>query len=200
MRDVPRAYLRSILGANCTSGTDEARTLVSLALDELEPLFQNAESGRYVLSKKEGVDESEVVTAITLATGKFVRSVEWVTPRFNAPVPLFFCNVDSVGLEFNVYGNMDPHMWQRLGDQRLRVLRSVIQTFWRPLCDSIDPATPLHMLRDRICRITFYYLCAVMDGDEEKVSRLTPLIRLLPRAVPMREIQDRSCTWLVFAE
>jgi hypothetical protein len=176
----------------------------------LEPLFVNAEQGKYDLYPKDRLKKNLVGRAISPAVGgrmsyvyfvscsQPVRREEWMSAdAFRYTRELAFAQT--------VRRSVDPWL-----DEVLK--REYSATFVHGYADK-DEATALfrrafgnrlHVAINEnlfsgaaypVEAILIHFLAFALTGNESMVERLTPLVRLLPRAIPLGRHADREDTW-----
>ncbi|MFH1098585.1 MAG: hypothetical protein V1723_01495 [Candidatus Uhrbacteria bacterium] len=197
---------------------------VQEAMTLLKPFFRNAERGTYPLAKGEKLDLAEAARAIATATGRKVGRIVVVSREHPFPIPkpgwmteeayqdllwegfpvLFWVSIvwDSQrpgkGLRGNIGdvldGSVEDDLWDNfvssLWSRLARTLHDDLKgSFW----DRIDESDLWRCLEDGL----FYFLAFAFLDDDANIKRLTPLIRLFPRAIPLGEKRDESGTWIV---
>lgn len=164
------------------------KTLVLGAFKELQPFFAKAETGVYDLFPASELVASEMAQAISLAIGKKVEKVIFVSEAHPFPKPEWM----SQGAYENSLGDSlgGGSLGDSLGGGNLEssLWRSLRDNFWGSLRDSLGSS---------LWRSLFYFTGFALAGKKEEVARLTPLVKLLPKAIPLGEKKDEPGVWLV---
>lgn len=177
-----------------------------ICMKEFEPFYLKAESGRHDLAKEEDVDVEEVKKSLKLATGRRVVNVVFVSVSGTTERPEWLTEkAVHYGFEFSLMHSLQnwfgENRFQRAGPNPSR--RRFDRCFWS---DYQDLATGIATgeLWGLMCDVEanlWTSLCYLLDftlGDDQmQIDRITPLIRILPRAMPLCEMADEPGTWLV---
>lgn len=183
------------------------QTLVKPAMKELEPFFLLAEKGAYhhfASGNKEL--RAEAAKAIGKVLDIPAPKVVFVSPSHSSHHKLGWMSreefdaglwansennlVDSLSINFTDYlramlGNsLWESLWEPIGRSGL---------FTRSLWNGLNDAT----LWSGLTYSLFYYLGFTIIGEREKTDRFVPLIRLLPKAIPLSKKVDEPNTWFV---
>ena len=165
---------------------------VRSAMEEMEPFFLIAERGKYPLASESEELRAEAAKAIALAIGGAAPRVVFVSLANPYSKPERMSQeayVTSLGdslwasLWASIRASLGDRFWDSLGD---RFRDSLGDSLWASLGDSLWAS-----LGDSL----FYYLGFTIIGDRKMVKRLTPLIRLLPRAIPIGEKKGEPGVW-----
>jgi len=182
------------------------------ALEIIQPFFRPTEPPTYGLSSPDGIRSLEATDSLGRAIGQpvtraiFISAAE-VIGRAESPVP----DACVLALGEGLRQRLDDRLWHCLGnklwqDCGRRLWDSFPERFGQQLVQAIQGSlganrldSLLYGLRDVVgdCFTDglFYYLGAVAIGNEELARRFVPLIRLLPRAVPLGEKAGQTDTW-----
>lgn len=205
MGQVNRDLLQSFLSEHIQDG-DRVGWLMGL----LEPFFQRAESEAYEFAPEGELDFEGVKAAIARAVGQEVAGVNFVSLE-SSPKPKLGEHSFASGL------------WRNFGDTGLgdelafRLQTGLLDSLGDPISEVVlmDPMRKsLHTglyyklwgrpafsfmasLWDSLTVSLFYFLGFAVAGKAETSERLVPLIKLLPRAIPLGVKGDEPQTWLV---
>lgn len=182
------------------------------ALEIVQPFFRPTEPPTYGLSTPDKVRSLEATDSLSRAIGQpvtravFISAAE-VIGRSEPPSP----DNRDLSLSAGLRLRLNDRLWHCLGNklwqdcgrrlwdnfpERLgqRLVREIQDSLGANRLDSL-----LYDLRDVVGDCfsdgLFYYLGAVAVGDAELVRRFVPLMRLLPRVVPLGEKVGRTDTW-----
>ncbi|HTK04152.1 MAG TPA: hypothetical protein VL500_01080 [Candidatus Eisenbacteria bacterium] len=199
-----------------------AETLIG---ERLEPFFVIAETGAYAL--EEDIDESAAADAIARAIGRPVtgiialpsgRMLEEMNRRERAEHVADAGATLKDGLWLRIWREHADALDAALGgrDPRQPIyaafdralgwdLRRAFETRFRPVIGGLRWLNTTSALGDLLLlsgwngvqESLFYGLAFAAAGDETRLEQLTPLIELLPRAVPLCESAVRPGSWLV---
>ncbi|KPJ85610.1 hypothetical protein AMJ57_02535 [Parcubacteria bacterium SG8_24] len=189
--------------------------LIEPAMRTLEPFFRIAETGQHSLKERSDLKYEEVARAISLATGQEVRNIEFVSLShpFWAPDRIRWADDDS--LTGDIYCRLKKryrdNKWLMISwlwlDKGVLVnslsgsLHRGLEDSFRPSlnCDkpfSYYPCDNLGYWKILEWSLSAY-LFSVLAGDREEMERLTPLLELLPHAIPLGDTTDGFGYWLV---
>lgn len=196
----------------------KAPETVPEAMRLLEPFLLKAESGKYVLDEASELLAKSAEEAISMATDKEVTKAVLVSVKNPYPRPEWMCQKaheaslrDSLGDSFraSLWASFRASLGDSFGASLWDSLRA---SPWVSLWDSFR-ASPWARLRDSLraslgdslgdnlwysLKVSlFYHLGYTVTGDREKVARLTPLLELLPHAIPLGEKADEPGVWIV---
>ena len=149
---------------------------VRSAMEEMEPFFLIAERGKYPLASESEELRAEAAKAIALAIGGAAPRVVFVSLANPYSKP------ERMSQEAYVT-SLGDSLWASLWAS---IRASLGDRFWDSLGDRF---------RDSLGDSLFYYLGFTIIGDRKMVKRLTPLIRLLPRAIPIGEKKGEPGVW-----
>lgn len=218
MTQVNRDVLREFLLLYC-DGED-----VAIHMKRIEPLFQYAISGRYWFSKPEELDESWVAAAISGAINRIVNRIIFVSVDKLALKPdrkLYmsdegyeaYCKCRSAGLAMSLGEPLRPSLRISIGfgldkllsgkhltDMKDCLDRSIISgltTSFSHELKEIVGSDILFSLRGSVVESLRFYIGSIVAGSQKNLEILTPLIELLPRAIPLGFKKDEVGTYLV---
>lgn len=193
---VDRKKLQEFLETNA-----QKPELIPPAMELIEPLFRIAEAGRYALAPADDVHLWKAVEAINLAAALPVNRIVPVSAA--APGSWSDRRIDDEfhdRLRDSLVGSLadslkgDEELWVGLGLNYLATLGYI-------LTESLPVSLRRFGLWDGLLgslRVSPRFLLGfAVAGNEEKVARLTPLMCLLPRAIPIGQKADEPGTWLV---
>jgi len=197
----------------------------AVACERLEPFFLIAETGAY--APADVVDEARAAEAIACAIGRPVtgiitlpsgRMVGEMGRRERAEHLTFAGTTLKDGLWLRIWrehadaldvalGGRDPRQpIYRAFDQAVGLaLRKVFEARFRPVIGGLRWLNTTSALGDLLLlsgwngvqEALFYQLAFAAAGDEARVGRLTPLVELLPSAIPLCESATRPGHWLL---
>lgn len=218
MTQVNRDVLREFLLPYCDG---EA---VAIHMKRLEPLFQYAISGRYWFSKPEELDEGWVARAISGAINKTVDRIIFVSvdklafkpnrkPYMSDEGYEAYCKCRSAGLAMSLGEPLRPSLRISIGFGLSRLLSEKHLTDMKNCLDKsiisgltasfshelkeIVGSDILYSLRGSVVESLRFYIGSIVAGDQKYLGVLTPLIELLPQAIPLGFKKDESETYLV---
>lgn len=181
------------------------RRLIGPAMKTMEPFFLQVESGVWDLKASAELSEKDLARAITLATGRKVKKIDFVSRERRWPYPIVeqegFYEDDLYNRLFKGIGRRRwEKLWENLESHLILDLRKKYRVnlfkLNRDLMSYLYGCTRFQLiLEDGL----FYFLAFRLAGDREMVKRFTPLIKLLPHAIPLGEKEDEPGTWLVLA-
>jgi hypothetical protein len=209
MMKTDRTKLKEVLGE-----ADNQYGLIA----ELEPFFKNTDEGQYPLSPASEDLRAEALAVLRGLFGEVSASKvafvslsnpfpkpEWMTHevyksslldsfRDSLRVSLGSSLLDSLRVSFR--DSLRASLLPSLGSSLLDSLRdnlldsmeaSLTASFWDSIWDILG------------CSL-FYFLRFAIAGKAEGVEKLRPLIRLLPKAIPLGLKKDDLGTWLVLVD
>ena len=195
------------------------KTMVPPAMALFEPFFSIAEAQNYPLAAASDALCQEAAAAITAATGLTVTEVvaissadapdtrtAWLTEKaYRGSIQYKYSLGNSLrdgygrwaGLELSLSDRFGNGFWNGLGEG---FWMSVPGDLWHSL--QINLTGRYHVtLGDSLWYSLQISLCltlaSVVSGDEDRLERLAPLLRLLPRALPIGHAADEPGTWFV---
>lgn len=213
-----RSYLELL--RDLLSSVAGREAAVTDAIKALMSFMQKVATGKLIAPSASAVDPEEVVTAIGQATGQPVRGVIFVSAAEPFPRPAWVSKLtyrqlvaqafsDSVDqtLEERLRRRFSADLQRNFGLNKgfIRQLMVKVQTM---LSDALVEAfetglgwatgqRPPFGLAGNLRSAVFYLLAFAAAGDTSRVSELVPLVRLLPRAVPVGDLRHDPDTWLV---
>jgi len=190
------------------------KTMVPPAMALFEPLYRIAEAQNYPLAAANEALCQEATKALAAATGLTVTEVvaissadapdtrtAWLTEK--AYRGSIRCSLGNslrdgygswAGLELSLSDRFGNGFWNGLGEG---FWESVPDDLWQSLQVSLTGRYHVtlgyslwHSLQISLCLT----LGSVVSGDEDRLERLTPLLRLLPRALPIGHAADDTGT------
>ena len=189
--------------------------LLSGALETVEPFFANADRGTYDLEPAAGIDRFRTAKILNFALGRPVGEVIAVSaasPR--AEIRQHLRKTGGDPLSRAVRSGLGDALRPRLGDERWNGLWAALTESlrftayrnypWDRLYQSIASGLRgavsneiANTLRTGVWMSAFCHLGYAMIGDAAAVERMNPLMRLLPRHLPLVERQDKPASWIV---
>ena len=156
-----------------------------------EPLFRIAEAQSYPLAAASEALCQEAAAAIATATGLTVTEVvaissadapdtrtAWLTEKaYRGSIQYKYSLGNSLRDGYGRWAGLELSLSDRFGNG-----------FWMSV-----PGDLWHSLQISLCLT----LASVVSGDEDRLERLAPLLRLLPRALPIGHASDKLGTWFV---
>jgi hypothetical protein len=205
-----RAELRGLLG--------DAEHKYQLRA-EIEPLFERADRGEYPLSPESEELKGEALTALRSVFGEEVQRVFLVSLEHPFPRPVW---MTEEACKFGFWKSLQGYFVHRFSDrldgkrfwtiiqEKLEVKNednlagklgdiiriSILNSIGDNLGDSLRDSLMYHS-GNTLWNVLCYFLGYAICDDEEKVEKLRPLIRLLPKANPLGEKKDEPGTWIV---
>lgn len=194
--------------------TDDPRS-VGGALDAIEPIFDHVERGTYDLDRASEIDRYRIAKILNFALSRPVGQTIVVSLASPKPeVRQLLTKTSSDTLARVMRQNVGDGVKERLGDKRWPGLfQAVSETLrynnmpkypWDRLYQSVwqgvrGPVSSevAQTLRTNVFMPVVWYLGCAMLGDNEKIERLHPLMRLLSRHLPLVEHPDHPASWLV---
>jgi hypothetical protein len=187
-------------------------SVADAALRALWPLAQKAARGRYELAARVRIDAGEACAAIALATGLAVdRIVIESCPDHGAFLrPPYGGRVDfgrTLGgslldkrwpsLRSGLEARYGPE-WPAAKDEAWRCLRADIAEPLRlPFWD--DPSEgPRCGAGESVMTALFYMIGFAAAGDASRFASIAPLVRLLPKIVPVCEDPTQANAWIAY--
>lgn len=181
-------------------------TLAGRAVEVFGPFCQIAAKGQYLLAKPSSVLNREAKKALTLAFGKPVKRVIFLSAR--KPTPRYFrgqlkpdyledqlFDLFHEQLRRGLSQETEASLWYGLSDGLIEPLgqgfkrrHGVKGTIGALLADS---------LREVLEQGLFAYLGLVVLGNKEEAEKLEPLIQLLAKAIPIAQKRKKPATWFV---
>lgn len=173
-----------------------ARALMTRVTTTIQPVIDRMVGKEYTLVPGVRPDFEEVRTAVFMASGRFIRGI--------VPVP----HADFIArtapriardrsLERAMESMMGFRLLTALGNKKWSSHRRHFNyDVPVPLFAALQPAPdtlPFECFRSAL----FHYWGFALARQEQMLERLEPLIRLLPRAVPVGEIEGRPDVWAV---
>lgn len=186
MASVDRGVIRKILVEN---GVSAKRTDDTISL--MEPFYRMAEVGRYGLCEVSEIIERRAEEAIALVTGKEVNGIIFVSIKESFPEPKRMTT--PVACEVSLKASLMDSFWDSfkfsLSDRLRASLRASLKASFRDsFSDSLGVGLWVSL---------FYYYGFTLVHAQENAERLTPLIQLLPYAIPFGEKKGEPGVWLV---
>lgn len=210
----------------CATHYGRDTDLITPAMGWLEPLFAIAQSS-YPLSCANDLDREMIASAIQKATGENVNSVVFVSasheffPQATLTLPEWMSEEEFGETQRTFFGiiaealetaMVEPFPYDLPSNSYRSLPSNVVDTIsdclHRFLLEGLSNALA-EQTKDLITREEFYekfwtiidnFLCAVVTGDREEVDRYEPIIRLLPKAIPLGRRIDEPETWLVLVK
>lgn len=188
------------------------RRLIGRVMKLLEPLFVNAERGEYPLYPKSRLKKEAVARAISIATRSKVGRVEFIS--YAAPIPCQewmsgdaheYCN--ELGFAQVVRRSVDPWLETVLGREFAPIFAHghadkeaadalIRSSFGNKLYTAINTGLfsgAMYPVESAL----IHFIAFALTGSESMTEMLTPLMRLLPRAIPLGKRSDREDIWNV---
>lgn len=218
MAKVDRDLLRKFLLPYCSGDA------VGVHMKRLEPLFQYAISGRYWFSKPDELDEGWVARAISGAINKTVNRIIFVSADKLALKPdrepymddagyEAYCKCRSVGLTMSLGEPLRPNLRVSIGfglskllsekhveDMKNCLNKSIMSgltiSFSHELKEIVG-SDIMYSLRGSVVESLRFYIGSIVAGNQKYLVALTPLIELLPQAIPLGFKEGESGTYLV---
>ena len=175
--------------------TAALHAMMASVVDAMAPI-RDCISGRdYALVAGDPVTHDEAVTAIFMATGVWARDTHFVTMADLKAgiVPKNY----SRTLEQSVESLLGFRLLMQLGSAKWQQMRRHFGY------DVVIPLTvqlthePERLPRKNLRAALFHFWGSAMARHQPGLERLFPLIRLLPRAIPLGEPKDSPGTWVV---
>ena len=149
----------------------------------------------YLLRTGESVTHDEAASAIFMATGTWARDTVFVTMADlkAGAVPTQYRRT----LENAIEALMGFRLLTELGSARWQQMRRQFGY------DAVIPLTvhlthePERLPRKNLRAALFHFWGHAIARSERGLERLFPLIRLLPRAIPLGELKEAPGTWVV---
>jgi hypothetical protein len=188
------------------------RRFIAGVMRLLEPLFVNAEKGEYQLHERWRLKKSSIAKAIAVATGLHVRQVEYVS--FSAPVPRQDWMTDDaygyyldVGFAHAVRRSVDPWFDAVLKESHKSRFAhghadrdAAEELFRESFGNKLHAAINGKLFSGAtypVEAVLTDFIAFALTGRESSVESMAPLMRLLPRAIPLGKRSDREDTWNV---
>lgn len=193
---------------------------------ELEPFFKNAQAGNYPLAPASAELAREALAVLQSVFGqKAVIKVIFISLSKPFPQPDW---MTKEGYKAALSAHLLDNMWESLkhglkislsnylirtrfnnrdkiscGDNLVDSLwDNLIDSLWGNLWESIR-----NSLWDKFCPniedvledVIFYFLSSALANNTKEVEKLRPLVRLLPKTVPLGVKKGEPGTWLLLA-
>gem|GEM_PF-4118471 len=169
---------------------------IPLVMDLLEPFFRHVERGTYSLARSEELDAGIVARTITTATEQRVQRVVF-SPRSQRLPQLFPDSEERLIDRTVLLRTLPSHLWNPLehalaysfmSDLGCILSRFLDDQIGHDRTESIE-----RYIRDAVsCLLGF-----VLRDDAVSIRRLTPLVQLLSRALPIGRKYDERDTVVV---
>ncbi len=184
-----REALRSFLLENA-----KVPEMVPEAMRLMEPFFKKAEAGRYELGEVSVHIVTQSMEAIDIAIGTMISGTKSVSAARLYPKP---SRVSREAYEKSLWASLRDSLWASFQASIGGCLGASLGASLRASIGASLLVSLGASLWDNLRASLFLYLGFTLAGDREKVNRLTPLIELLPHAIPLGEMKDDPGTWLV---
>jgi hypothetical protein len=162
--------------------------LVETVKDETAGFYTIAESDKYPLLPAEEQDAAAIAAAVSLATGREVTRVEFVSLSTLYPKPDGMSQAAYkhafVGFRDSLRASRGDSLWYSLW---YSLGASLWYSLWASLRASLGGSLGVSLrdsLWDSLGDSLFCYHAAALAGDREKVEQLTPLIRESRKSLP----------------
>jgi len=185
--------------------------LADAALQAAWPLYLVADRRRYELAGAVRLDAAPTVAAIAGATARKVERIvlyscadarAFRAPPYGGDVPY------PSGLAGALFDAHWTHLARQSEERFGSGCRTVKDELWNALRHDIvyplqlefwdDPDGPPRVgVGESVVTTLFYFFFAAAVGDGDRAALLDPLVRLLPRAVPVCEDPTQASAWLV---
>jgi hypothetical protein len=182
------------------------------ALELIQPFFRPTEPPSYGLSPPDDVDQRKAAASLSLAIGQPVNRAIFISAAHIISIDgQLRPDAANLTLSAGLRQRLGDRLWHCLGNKLWeacgrRLWDSFPEHFGQQLVRQIQDSlganqldSLLYGLRDVVgdCFTDglFYYLGAAAMGDRELERRFSPLIRLLPRVVPLGERSGQPDTW-----
>ncbi|MEA3249841.1 MAG: hypothetical protein U9Q03_05845 [Patescibacteria group bacterium] len=216
-RDVIRIALEEAIikkrqGSRLNS--DDVR-LIARAMKLLEPLFVNAEQGVYALYPKSRLKKAAIVKAIIPVANARTCYVDFVScsapiSRENWMSDDAFEYTTELGFAQVVRRSVDPWLETVLKKKYSSVFAHG-HADWNAAEDLFRQAfgNRLHVAINQtlfsgaaypVESAVIHFIAFALTGSDSRIESLIPLMRLLPRAIPLGKRPDREDTWNVLTK
>lgn len=213
-RKLVQARLEAAIAGKRNDGqlTRDDWRFISRVMRLLRPLFDNAEKRGYPLHERWRLKKSGIARTISLATDTRVRQVEYVS--FSAPVPRQEWMTDEayayyleVGFAHAVFRAVGPWFDAALRESHRPKfafghadLGAAEDLFAEAFGNTLHVAVNSGLFSGAANQVTvpvIHFIAFALTGNEYAIEPLIPLMRLLPRAIPLGKRSDREDTWIV---
>jgi|SRR5687767_1310560 len=170
-----------------------ARAMIVRVVAAIQPVVDRIADHDYRLAPGT-VEFDEVRTAVFMATGIFIRGVEFVSQ-----------DALSASGEQAYARTLDRSIETLLGFRLLTALGNKKWSSHRrhfgydevvPLFVALQH-DPLKLARECFRSTLFHFWGAALARQDQLLERLMPIVALLPKAIPLGERKDRPGTWRV---
>lgn len=178
-----------------TGDTAALHAMMASVVDAVSPIRDCIAGREYVLAAADPVTHDEAVRAIFMATGTWARDTHFVTTADlkAGTVPKEYRRTLERGIEsllgFRLLMELGSAKWQQM--RRQFGYDIVI-----PLTVQLTHE-PERLPRKNLRAALFHFWGSAIARHQPGLERLFPLIRLLPRAVPLGELKSAPGTWVV---
>lgn len=213
-RDAVRARLEAVIVRKRKDGhlTRDDWRFISLVMRLLRPLFGNAERKRYGLHERWRLKKGSVARTVSLATGDLVRQVEYVS--LAAPVPRQEWMTDEaygyyhdVGFAHAIFRAVGPWFDAVLRESHRTTFAYghadfaaaedlFAEAFGNTLHVAVNSGLFSGAANPTVTAV-IVFLAFALTGNEYAIEPFIPLMRLLPRAIPLGKRADREGTHIV---
>jgi hypothetical protein len=179
------------------SSDEEARAHMARVVADVKPITERMTDAGYRLRPGADVTLDRVREAIFMATGCHAREVAFVSQaivdRGLVPERTRYRRT----LDRAIESLCGFRLVTRLGGKRYTSHRRHFgYEVPVPLMDALSP-DPALLPSESLRSALFHYWGFALANDGQMLDRLTPLVRLLPDAIPLGELPDRPGVWLV---
>jgi hypothetical protein len=208
-------FIRELL-----SGVADREATVMMVFRALLPLAKKAAVADLRLSPAAAVDKAAMARAIKLAVGRDVDGVILVSAADPFPKPSWvseeaYRHLATRAFAESVQYRLEKRLKNRFSDDLMHdfgldkgfarqfmvrvqtaVSDTLVQAFEAGVGHALGRSLP-RGLAGNLRSAIFYLLAFAVAGNAERVSELSPLVKLMAEAVPIGDLRHDPRTWLV---